>query len=150
MSIWIQKGRLLTGCLLNAAVFFFSPLSQSALFLVFLSILEVYTFTGDHPLQTGTMLALGSRDLGSKGAKAKSRRGVFPWMGWKVWLRLGSHRDTGKARRGGYGREIYFCSLAPGPVSRPMYQKRPPRLRRAHRPMHDRMHNAGDFVKWWM
>lgn len=37
----------------------------------------------------------------------------------------GSHRDTGKGRRGreGLGGEIYFCSLAPGPVRRPMYQK---------------------------
>lgn len=65
-------------------LYFFSSLKLYALFLVFPSLLEDKTCTSGHPLQTGTMLAQGSRDLGSKRAKAKSRRGVFPWLWWKV------------------------------------------------------------------
>lgn len=123
-----SKGEeFLTGCLLNAALFFlfFPPsLKICALFLVFLSVLEVSDLNRWPPIANQDhALALGSRDLGRKGTKAKSRRGVFPRLGWKVGL--GSHRDTGRGRRGrdGWGGEIYFCSLALGPVRRPMYQK---------------------------
>lgn len=113
----------LTGCLLNA-VFFFQH-SESVCFRALQYLCESPQLYCGHPLQPGTMSALGSRDLGHKAAKAKSRRGVFPRPGWKVRLKLGSHGDTGIGRGGRQGkeREIYFCSLAARPVRRPMYQK---------------------------
>lgn len=88
MSIWIQKGRLLTGCLLNAAVFsvFSFPLPsifQPVCALFSCVSLKVSTFTGDHPLQTGTTLASGSRDLDGKGLKPKGRGGRISTAGMK-------------------------------------------------------------------
>lgn len=126
-------------------------LKMCALFLVVLSMLKVYNFTGDHPLQPGTTLALGSRDLGRKGTKAKSRRGVFPRLGWKVRLRLGSHGDTGeRERREGRVRRgnlfLFSCSWA-SPQAH--VSKRPPRLRWASRPIHDRMLNRRDLYNLW-
>lgn len=151
-----KREAFLTGCLFNAVrFFFFSFLEMCALFLVFLSMLEVYNFTGDHPMQPGTMLALGSRDLGCKGTEAKSRRGVFPRLGWKVRLRLGEsqgHRDRekreGRVRRGNLF--LFSCSWA-SPQAH--VSKRPPHSRWACRPNSGRMPNAGDLSNlrqiWW-
>lgn len=45
--------------------------------------LKVSTFTGDHPLQIGTTLASGSRDLDGKGLKPKGRGGRISTAGMK-------------------------------------------------------------------
>lgn len=54
------------------------------------------TFISDHPL---TIQAPGS-DLRREVVKARSRRGVFPWQGWKVLCGCGSHREMEKGEEG--------------------------------------------------
>lgn len=128
--------------------FLYPPLTKCALSFLYFSVcwkstpLPVTTHC-----KTWTTLALGSRDLGSNGVKAKSRRGVFPRLGWKVWLRLGSHGDTGKERRGGKGKEGKCISglMLLGQSAGPCIKKRPPHSRWAHWQMYGRKHNAGDL-----
>lgn len=63
---------------------FFSPLSsifQPVCSLFSCVSLKASTFTGDHPSQTGTTLASGSRDLDGKGLKPKGRGGEN-FHGW--------------------------------------------------------------------
>lgn len=83
---------------------FFSLSQMCALFLVFLSMLQVYNFSSDHPLQPGTTLALGSRDLGRKKELKPKAAGEF-FRGWdeEYGSCLGVTGTRGKEEEGGKG-----------------------------------------------
>lgn len=93
MSIWIQKGGFLTGCLLNSAVFSpFPPYSQNSPSYISQHF-ESCIFISDHPL---TIPAPGSADLGEKGVKSLKPQGRISMVGIKRTPRMWETSGNGK------------------------------------------------------
>lgn len=107
MSIWIQKGRVSEQdvCLMRRYSSFFPSLSPNVC-----SLSCIFQCAGSLHLYRWPPIA--KQDHASSGVqrlrpqkelKPKAAGEYFHGWGWKVRLRLGSHRDTGEGRRGREG-----------------------------------------------
>lgn len=98
MSIWIQKGGFLTGCLLNSAAFSAFPLLSEFSFLYFSAFKRLYLYLWppiDHPGSAG------SADLGRKRSQSLKPQGSISMVGMKSTPRMWESSGNGKGWGGG-------------------------------------------------